>query len=245
MHRTENREWEILTHKRIPARDPAQNIRWIQTNMGPMLTGCLVNDFSRTAFGIFPEQRENWHRDRFIQREILQPEIMEGGYKKNYTASEGLPHNATRCITQTSDGAIWIGTIAGLSRFDGSTFVNFHTNSDPPLPDNNVRKLLELSDGRLAVATKTDGLFIFDGTQFQRTPLTWSHADQERTPLPISGLAQSESGAIWVQDSLFIYCVRPDGSFFKKSVEDLNPNWGGTYTYSNQIGSVLPINGRI
>ncbi len=245
MQRTENHEWKILTHKRLPARDPAQNIRWIQTNMGPMLTGNLVKDSSRTQFGIFPEQRENWHKDRFIRRELFKPKIMTGGYKRTFTATDGLPHNATRCITQTSDGAIWIGTIAGLSRFDGSTFVNFHTHSNPPLPDNNVRKLLELSDGRLAVATKTDGLFIFDGTRFQRTLLTWDDQDQNRTQLPISGLAQSESGAIWVLDSRFIYCLRPDGSFFKKSVEDLNPNWGGPYTYSNQIGSVLPLTDNI
>ena len=32
---------------------------------------------------------------------------------------QGLPNNTVRAITQTRDGYLWIGTDAGLARFDG------------------------------------------------------------------------------------------------------------------------------
>src|SRR6516225_4801402 len=40
----------------------------------------------------------------------------------HWGTDEGLPHNQVRCIFQTRDGYLWIGTQQGLARFDGLTF---------------------------------------------------------------------------------------------------------------------------
>ena len=44
-----------------------------------------------------------------------------------YTVHDGLVANPIRCIYQDSKGFIWIGTIEGLSRYDGYKFTNYTT----------------------------------------------------------------------------------------------------------------------
>lgn len=44
---------------------------------------------------------------------------------RKLTTADGLPSNSVRSVFQDSQGFIWIGTANGLSRYDGSDFVNF------------------------------------------------------------------------------------------------------------------------
>jgi ligand-binding sensor domain-containing protein len=44
---------------------------------------------------------------------------------KNYTVNDGLIANDIRRIFQDSKGFLWIGTMEGLSKYDGNTFTNF------------------------------------------------------------------------------------------------------------------------
>ena len=58
---------------------------------------------------------------------------------------------------QTRNGFVWMGTEAGLVRFDGNSFAVLDKNSTPALPGNDVRCLLETKDGALWIGT-SDGL---------------------------------------------------------------------------------------
>ena len=69
----------------------------------------------------------------------------------------GLPQNTVQAIAQTRDGFLWLGTEAGLVRFDGASFQLFDRTTDPRLPGNDIRCLLESSDGSLWIGT-SDGL---------------------------------------------------------------------------------------
>ena len=44
---------------------------------------------------------------------------------QNYTADDGLPQNTVFSIVQDSVGFIWVGTEAGVARFDGNNFKIF------------------------------------------------------------------------------------------------------------------------
>jgi len=44
---------------------------------------------------------------------------------QNYTADDGLPQNTVFSIVQDSIGFIWMGTEAGVARFDGNNFKIF------------------------------------------------------------------------------------------------------------------------
>src|SRR5215471_4372000 len=54
---------------------------------------------------------------------------------------------APMSITQTTDGYIWVGTAAGLYRFDGVSFVRWSSPFGEELPSSQVVSLLGARDG--------------------------------------------------------------------------------------------------
>jgi signal transduction histidine kinase/ligand-binding sensor domain-containing protein len=60
-------------------------------------------------------------------------------------------------ITQTTDGYIWVGTDAGLFRFDGVRFIRWSAQSGEQLPPSRIASLLGARDGSLWIGTD-DGL---------------------------------------------------------------------------------------
>lgn len=45
----------------------------------------------------------------------------------SYSIAEGLPQSQVTAITEDDEGYLWVGTLGGLGRFNGSAFVNFST----------------------------------------------------------------------------------------------------------------------
>ena len=54
--------------------------------------------------------------------------------------SDGLPSNSVRYMYQDSKGFLWFGTLNGLSRYDGNSFLTFQPGNDgkPSLADNRI-----------------------------------------------------------------------------------------------------------
>lgn len=73
-----------------------------------------------------------------------------------YSRHNGLPCGEANCIAQTSDGILWIGTYAGLYRYNGSEFRRM-TNYDSI---RNVNCLFVDEEGRLFIGTNDSGLSI-------------------------------------------------------------------------------------
>ncbi|MEO8201124.1 MAG: two-component regulator propeller domain-containing protein [Gemmatimonadota bacterium] len=65
-----------------------------------------------------------------------------------WTAKDGAP-SETRALAQTSDGYLWLGTAAGLVRFDGVRFVPFAPINGDTLEGGGIRTLLGTRDGSL------------------------------------------------------------------------------------------------
>ena len=73
--------------------------------------------------------------------------------RQSWVMENGLPQNSVHALLQTRDGYLWLGTEAGLVRFDGNGFADFDRNSTPALPSGDIRCLLEASDGSLLRAS--------------------------------------------------------------------------------------------
>jgi signal transduction histidine kinase/ligand-binding sensor domain-containing protein len=67
----------------------------------------------------------------------------------SWTESDGLPATAIRAIAQDHDGYLWLGTRAGLVRFDGVQFVIWEDDSDAALTESDVTALYAARDGSL------------------------------------------------------------------------------------------------
>ncbi len=69
---------------------------------------------------------------------------------------DGLVNNHVTCFLKDSRGFIWVGTSAGLSRYDGSEFVNYkHSLTDTSsIIDNYIEELQEDISGNLWIQTR-------------------------------------------------------------------------------------------
>src|SRR5690349_7974014 len=59
--------------------------------------------------------------------------------RQTWAIESGLPQNTVHAIAQTRDGYIWLGTEAGLVRFDGLKFVVYDSQNSPQLKSDHVR----------------------------------------------------------------------------------------------------------
>jgi len=76
---------------------------------------------------------------------------------------QGLSNSTVQCIFQDSRGFMWIGTIDGLNRYDGASFVVYKTNPKDAnsISDNNINYIYECQDHQLWIGTAY-GLNRFD-----------------------------------------------------------------------------------
>jgi ligand-binding sensor domain-containing protein/putative methionine-R-sulfoxide reductase with GAF domain len=78
-----------------------------------------------------------------------------------YTRQQGLSGNLVTGMVQDSTGFIWTSTFSGLNRFNGSNFVQFHSDNDSlSLPSEYIKGIIQLDKRR--IASIGDGLNIVD-----------------------------------------------------------------------------------
>src|SRR4030095_10385143 len=106
--------------------------------------------------------------------------------------AEGLSQSRIRCITQTKDGYLWLGTDSGLVRFNGSSFTAF-TVETGSLRDNEVWGLQEDNEGGLWIGTYGGGLTLFKNGQFR----TYTTGDGVPDDV-VRRLSKERGGNIWL-----------------------------------------------
>ncbi len=103
--------------------------------------------------------------------------------------ADGLPQDSVRTMAQTRDGYLWLGTHAGLARFDGVRFTVFdHTNS--PMHFDHILALCAARDGSLWI-----------GTDEQGGVYRWTQKSGVVPVLPgfkVRALFEDRSGAVWI-----------------------------------------------
>jgi signal transduction histidine kinase/ligand-binding sensor domain-containing protein len=126
----------------------------------------------------------------------LEPTTPLASYgRQSWVIENGLPQNTVQVLLQARDGFVWLGTEAGLVRFDGNGFQVFDKTSSPALPGNDVHALLEARDGALWIGT-SEGLARWqDGAVVSYTPANGLAGNDIRS------LVQGEDGVIFVWSS--------------------------------------------
>lgn len=79
---------------------------------------------------------------------------------EHYTSEDGLPSNGLYAVAESKAGHLWIGSKAGLTRYDGLTFQSLlhHRDDEFALPGRSVQFLLNDSKDRLWVSLEGSGL---------------------------------------------------------------------------------------
>jgi len=121
---------------------PRINVRWLSAVSRRLLTGINRRAVAAFLLGLATSAA------------ALEPSTSLASYGRQAWAMEnGLPQNTVQALAQTKDGFLWLGTEAGLVRFDGVEFQTYDRNSVPALPGSDIRCLLAARDGALWIGT--------------------------------------------------------------------------------------------
>ena len=126
---------------------------------------------------------------------------------RSWQTEDGLPQNLVSAIAQTRDGYLWVGTGAGLARFDGVRFRKFGLQDG--LRSVRITALVEDQEGGLWIGTSGGGVS------------RWAHAHMtsfgpaEGFPagLEVIALAADRDGSVWIGTDKGL--VRWSGGKFK------------------------------
>jgi len=110
---------------------------------------------------------------------------------------DGLSQETATRILQDRHGYLWIGTQAGLNRYDGYRITTFKNNPSDPgsLADNYVQALYEDAHGQLWVGTK-GGLDRFD-----RATRNFIHQATASANLSVTGIISDGKDGLWLTTS--------------------------------------------
>ncbi len=144
----------------------------------------------------------------------------------NYSTNEGLPQSQVTAITQDSDDYLWIGTLGGLTKFNGKDFVTY--SSESGLFNNSI-SFLTIIDGELWIGHK-GGISCLTKSKF----ITWA--------LPIDDVDIYVRCIVKFQNKIVV-ATQGDGIFtleknkLKKSAinNDDNKNVRDLLVYNNSL----------
>jgi signal transduction histidine kinase/ligand-binding sensor domain-containing protein len=163
---------------------------------------------------------------------------------RSWQETEGLIQQTIYDITQTQDGYIWLGTKAGLCRFDGIRFTTWNSSNVPEIRDNEVNALAEDTDGSLLIGTFGGGLTRMKDGKFT----TFTVKDGLPSDI-IRVLARNRDGGIWIgtdkgltlfKDGNFI-APKGDTNLLNNRVLDLYTHNDGTVIVALSKGVLLKL----
>lgn len=124
---------------------------------------------------------------------------------KNINVDNGLSQNTVLSVLQDRKGYLWVGTLDGLSRFNGLEFSVYKTQAgnDSSISSNRIDKLFQDNDGNLWVGT-LKGLNLYEpaSASFIRYKI-----EKTGAPYTILCLVQDKKGIIWAGTDRGLYQI--------------------------------------
>ncbi len=122
---------------------------------------------------------------------------------RQWNVEDGLPQSTIRCITQTHDGYLWIGTWNGLARFDGVHMTVFNALNTPGL-NPSITCLHEDRDRLLWIGTDGGGLWQYRNGGLERVDSTSGFGGTF-----ITAMNEDSAGRMWfgTDTGIFVYAM--------------------------------------
>lgn len=162
--------------------------------------------------------------------------------------ASGLPSDSVTAIVQTRDGLLWIGTDAGLARFDGVKFTEVPLATSATNHSVAITALCEDSDGFLWIGTAQSGLFKISTGQVQHFTVRQSLLDDN-----ITSLEADNNGRVWIgtksglnlwNGKKFVSFTVADG-LPDKFISGVNVARSGTVWITTRVGMCRYVDGHI
>ena len=136
----------------------------------------------------------------------LAPQQSPNNYlRRVFTVEDGLPDNQVNALTESPNGFLWIGTDAGLARFDGAHFAQIHFRAGVSR-EVRVSSLALVPDGSLWVGTDTGLIHIpRPGLDHFDPALVTSYHPGASLSDQITCLRMTRAGILWVGTNRGLY----------------------------------------
>lgn len=108
----------------------------------------------------------------------------------NYSVEQGLIQSQINSLCQDEKGYIWIGTLGGVSKFDGVNFKNYSTKNG--LINNQINAIFNDKDNKIWLGS-LGGVSIFYGNKFQNL-----FFDKKLENFFVTSITQEKNGTIWL-----------------------------------------------
>lgn len=142
------------------------------------------------------------------------------------TTGDGLANNSIRYMFQDSKGFMWMGTVNGLSYYDGNSFVSIYPDPNLPvsLADPRIRNMEEDSNGFLWIATLSSLYSCYDLKHGRFVDFTGCGEYKQSYSKKI--IASDQSIWLWDNNNGYRRVVYQDGQFssqaYKKELGNLS-----------------------
>lgn len=132
----------------------------------------------------------------------------------SYGVEQGLGSSKIYCILQDHRDLVWLGTEAGVSRFDGHTFVDF--SSEQGMAENGVYSVFEDSRGNIWFGHLDGGITRYDGYHFEVIRF-----DSLSIKGDITSIRETQDHHLWITTSASgaLRITRPFGPVKEMEVE--------------------------
>ena len=109
-----------------------------------------------------------------------------------WQTEDGLLQDTVTALLESRDGFLWVGTEAGLVRFDGATFDHYSRITDPAFEHNEVQCIANGQGGALWIGTSEPGLYRLERGVFHILGAADGLPNQ-----PIVKLLRDRQGTLW------------------------------------------------
>lgn len=119
---------------------------------------------------------------------------------EHYSIEDGLPHNSLSQIYRDSRGYLWLCTWYGLSRYDGSSFVNYKMlpGDYSNLSHNRILSIEEDARGYLWILTYDYHLYRFDVSEEKFVPIPGELENFPFADSQVEKILCTEDSDVWV-----------------------------------------------
>lgn len=152
----------------------------------------------------------SWH---LVGAATNEPSAGKGFVFRAWDTEGGLPQNTVNAIAQTRDGYLWLGTQAGLARFDGVRFTVFGLSDG--LPSIQVLALHEDKEGNLWIGTIGGGL-----CRLRQGRIETFSAEQGLADVNVNAFAEDSLGRLWIGTSAGLILWQGDKFFHLEALAE-------------------------
>ena len=157
-----------------------------------------------------------------------------------YDNTNGLPTSEANAIVQTSEGFIWIGSYAGLIRYDGNTFERMDSS-------NGIASVVSLfvdSRDRLWIGTNDNGVAVMEQGELRK----WGKAEGMPSA-KVSAITEGKNGTIYLAtssgiamiDSEYRLHTMDEPELAEVEMRDIRTGNDGTIYGTTDLGDLIMI----